>query len=56
MTRTFVTNSTDALANHGYFPHSGVVPLTTGATATEKVYGKGDPSDSAELGLLSIVL
>lgn len=30
----------NALANHGYFPRSGVVPLTTGATATNQVYGK----------------
>lgn len=30
----------NALANHGYFPHSGVVPLTVGATATNQVYGK----------------
>lgn len=30
----------NALANHGYFPHSGVVPLTTAATATNQVYGK----------------
>ena len=29
----------NALANHGYFPHSGVVPLTVGASATEQVYG-----------------
>lgn len=29
----------NALANHGYFPHSGVVPLTVGATATNQVYG-----------------
>ncbi|KAL8786591.1 MAG: hypothetical protein Q9195_008148 [Heterodermia aff. obscurata] len=29
----------NALANHGYFPHSGVVPLTVGATATQQVYG-----------------
>lgn len=30
----------NALANHGYFPHSGIVPLTVGATATQQVYGK----------------
>ena len=30
----------NALANHGYFPHSGVVPLATGASATEEVYGE----------------
>lgn len=29
----------NALANHGYFPHSGIVPLTEGATATNQVYG-----------------
>ena len=29
----------NALANHGYFPHSGVVPLSVGASATETVYG-----------------
>ena len=30
----------NALANHGYFPHSGVVPLSVGASATEEVYGQ----------------
>ena len=30
----------NALANHGYFPRNGIVPLTTGATAPEKVYGQ----------------
>ena len=35
----------NALANHGYFPHSGVVPLAVGASATEQVYGQSpDPS------------
>ena len=29
----------NALANHGYFPHSGVVPLAVGESATEQVYG-----------------
>ena len=29
----------NALANHGYFPHNGVVPLAVGASATEQVYG-----------------
>ena len=29
----------NALANHGYFPHSGIVPLSVGASATEQVYG-----------------
>ena len=29
----------NALANHGYFPRNGVVPLTVGATATQQVYG-----------------
>ena len=33
----------NALANHGYFPHSGVVPLTTAATATNQVYGMTRP-------------
>ncbi|MCJ1467783.1 hypothetical protein MMC07_006408 [Pseudocyphellaria aurata] len=31
----------NALANHGYFPHSGVVPELVGATATNEVYGLG---------------
>lgn len=30
----------NALANHGYFPHNGVVPLAVGASATEQVYGQ----------------
>ena len=30
----------NALANHGYFPHNGVVPLAVGASATQEVYGK----------------
>lgn len=30
----------NALANHGYFPHSGVVPLAVGTSATEQVYGQ----------------
>ena len=30
----------NALANHGYFPHSGVVPLAVGESATEQVYGR----------------
>lgn len=30
----------NALANHGYFPHSGVVSLTTGSNATNAVYGR----------------
>lgn len=30
----------NVLANHGYFPHSGVVPLTTAATATNEVFGQ----------------
>ena len=34
----------NALANHGYFPHSGVVPLTVGLTATEQVYGQSPDS------------
>ncbi|KAI9755788.1 MAG: hypothetical protein M4579_004151 [Chaenotheca gracillima] len=29
----------NALSNHGYFPRNGVVPLLTGATATQQVYG-----------------
>ncbi|KAL8744573.1 MAG: hypothetical protein Q9190_003186 [Brigantiaea leucoxantha] len=32
----------NALANHGYFPRSGIVPLDVGASAPEKVYGHGD--------------
>lgn len=36
----------NALANHGYFPHSGVVPLAVGASATEKVYGLTPTSSS----------
>ena len=30
----------NTLANHGYFPHNGVVPLAVGASATEEVYGQ----------------
>lgn len=30
----------NALANHGYFPHNGVVPLITAAKATNLVYGR----------------
>ena len=30
----------NALANHGYFPRNGVVPLSVGASATEEVYGQ----------------
>ena len=30
----------NALANHGYFPHNGVVPLLQAATATNEVYGQ----------------
>ena len=30
----------NALANHGYFPHNGVVPVAVGASATEEVYGQ----------------
>lgn len=30
----------NALANHGYFPRSGVVPLAVGASAPEQVYGE----------------
>jgi hypothetical protein len=30
----------NALANHGYFPHNGVVPLQTAVTATNQVYGQ----------------
>ena len=30
----------NALANHGYFPHSGVIPLAVGESATEQVYGR----------------
>ena len=30
----------NALANHGYFPHSGVVPVDVGTSATKQVYGQ----------------
>ena len=30
----------NALANHGYFPHNGVVPVAVGASATGQVYGR----------------
>ena len=40
----------NALANHGYFPHSGVVPLTVAATATNQVYGMTRPLESLILG------
>ena len=36
----------NALANHGYFPHSGVVPLSVGQSATEQVYGRCQGSGS----------
>ena len=36
----------NALANHGYFPHSGVVPLAVGESATEQVYGRCQDSRS----------
>ena len=36
----------NALANHGYFPHSGVVPLAVGESATEQVYGRSLDSRS----------
>lgn len=39
----------NALANHGYFPHDGVVPLTVGATATNQVYGMTCPLESRTL-------
>lgn len=29
----------NSLANHGYIPHSGIVPLTVAATATNEVFG-----------------
>ena len=44
----------NALANHGYFPHSGVVPLSVGASATEQVYGQSSVS-SSRYGSLTIV-
>ena len=37
----------NALANHGYFPHNGVVPIATGATATNLVYGQCPNSAAA---------
>ena len=30
----------NALANHGYFPRTGIVPLAVGAAATAQVYGE----------------
>ena len=36
----------NALANHGYFPHSGVVSLNTGSNATNAVYGRYPDSRS----------
>ena len=36
----------NALANHGYFPHSGIVPLAVGESATEQVYGLSPSSAS----------
>ena len=32
----------NALANHGYFPRSGIVPLPVGASAPAEVYGTFD--------------
>lgn len=43
----------NALANHGYFPHSGVVPIAVGASATEKVYGKL-PHSSSDYVILTV--
>lgn len=43
----------NALANHGYFPHNGVVPLAVGASATEQVYGQS-PSTSICYMILTI--
>lgn len=44
----------NALANHGYFPHSGVVPLSVGASATEQVYGQS-PNSSRYYSVLTMV-
>lgn len=43
----------NALANHGYFPHNGVVPLANGASATEEVYGM-TPGSSYCCAILTI--
>lgn len=42
----------NALANHGYFPHSGVVPLPVGTSATEQVYGSSPKSASCHVCLI----
>lgn len=44
----------NALANHGYFPHSGVVPLSVGASATETVYGQSSNSSSCYIVLIMV--
>ncbi len=44
----------NALANHGYFPHSGVVPLSVGASATEQVYGQSSVSSSRYASLIIV--
>lgn len=43
----------NALANHGYFPHSGVVPLLQAATATNEVYGQQSNTFSAGVAALT---
>lgn len=42
----------NALANHGYFPHNGVVPIATGASATNLVYGQLTNSTSCCVTLI----
>ena len=39
----------NALANLGYFPHNGVVPLSVGASATEQVYGRSQPMQTSHV-------
>ena len=39
----------NALANHGYFPHNGVVPVAVGASATEQVYGQSRTKSNPEV-------
>ena len=42
----------NALANHGYFPHSGIVPVAVGESATEQVYGRCFYSSSCFVDLI----
>ena len=43
----------NALANHGYFPHSGVVPLAQAATATNEVYGQQSNTFGSSIAALT---